>query len=171
MKQAIYTMIGVLLLFVSCSKSGSSDNNGNGNGGNGGGGTGGNKTSTLTYINDSYTPISFTANNQTQNINSGASLVFTGTPGSIFTATATTSGKTSTGTQVGVQISWTLNTTFPSTGDVSNKLDVTSDYFFLKIINKDNLPMTRLYVNYGLAAQTLDNITIPNDGVTYNIGY
>jgi hypothetical protein len=170
--RGFYAIILTTLVLASCSKSSPSDNNGsgNGNGGNGGNG-GGTKTSTLTYINNAQTAISFIANNQTQSIAAGASLVFTGTPGATFAATATTSEKTSTGTQVGQQISWTLNTTFPSSGDLPNKLDVPSDYFFLKIVNKDILPMTKLYVNYGLTAQTLDNITIPNDGLSYNIGY
>jgi hypothetical protein len=41
----------------------------------------------------------------------------------------------------------------------------------LKVINTSTKPILKLYVNYGLVAQTLDNITIPNDGLTYTLGY
>ena len=46
-----------------------------------------------------------------------------------------------------------------------------TNYFYLKLVNSSAAPITKLYVNYGLQAQTLDNITIPNDGKTYSIGY
>ncbi|HTI10611.1 MAG TPA: hypothetical protein VL832_18710, partial [Puia sp.] len=151
---------------------GNGTGNGNGNGsGNGNGNGNGGSGTTLTYINDTYTTISMVANNQTQTIAPGASLVFTGTAGSSFSASASTSGKTSSGTQVGLLLSWTLSNTFPGSGNFSTKLDAGSNYFFLKIINRSSLAMTKLYVNYGLQPQTLDNITIPNDGLTYNIGY
>lgn len=159
------------IVLVACSKSNTSPSNNNNGNGNGSGNGGGNSNTTLTYINDTYTTISITANNQTQTIAPGANIVYTGTPGTTLNASASTSGKTTSGGQVGLLLSWTLSNTFPSSGDYPTKLDAGNNYFFLKIINKSSLTMTRLYVNYGLQPQTVDNITIPNDGQTYNIGY
>jgi hypothetical protein len=102
----------------------------------------------------------------------GGSAVFTGTAGAAASGTASTSGVTSSNTQVGLKISWTYNLTFPAAStNLNYKLDVGSNYFFLKIRNSSAYQLLKVYVNYGLVAQTLDIITIPNDGQTYNIGY
>ncbi len=168
------------LLVTGCTKStpAPTNNNGSGNGGgnNNGGGTGnggggGASSSTVTFINDTYTPITINASNQTQSIPVGSQIVLTGTPGAALTGTATTSGQTSSGTQVGLLMTWNLNYTYPTSGNSSVKLDAESNYFFLKVINQSAYHMTTIYVNFGLAAQTTDNIDIPNDGKTYNIGY
>lgn len=80
--------VSIALAFTACSKSGdpggnnNSSNSGNNNNGSGGSnGSGGNSTATLTYVNNTYTPISIQANNQTQTIAVGGNLVYSGTPG------------------------------------------------------------------------------------------
>jgi hypothetical protein len=164
-------LLVITLLLTACSKSGDpGSGSGNASGGNGGSsGTGNN--STLVYVNSTYTTIQLTANNQTQNVVAGASVSFIGTPGSTLNGTAVTSGLTSSGTQVGLQMAWTLSNSFPASGSFSTNLNTSADYFFLQVINSSGLQMNKLYVNYALQAQTLDNVTIPNDGKTYNIGY
>lgn len=158
------------LLATSCKKDSNSPagNNGNGNNNNG---NGNNSNSTITYVNDTYTPITIIINNQTQTIAIGSKVVIKGAPGTNITGTASTSGETSTGTQVGLLISWNLNNTFPSSGNFSENLDVGSNYFFLKIQNKSNLSITRIFVNYGLAPQTEDDVTVNNNSIVYSIGY
>ena len=85
--------------------------------------------------------------------------------------TATTSGKTSSGTTVGSTMSWTLNNTFPTSGNLNSNLNVGGDYFFLKVKNASPKSINKVYVNYGLVNQTLDNVVIANDSQTYNLGY
>jgi hypothetical protein len=167
--RSFYLIFSLSVYIIACTKSApapSGLNNSNGNGR-----SSGNTTSTLTYINDTYTRIIVIFNNQIQTIQVGSNIVFSGTPGSKLSGTASTSGQTSTGTQVGLQLAWNINNTFPASGNASTDLDATSDFFFLNIINKSSIEWTKLYVNYGLQAQTLDNVSIPNDGKTYNIGY
>ncbi|HSZ32413.1 MAG TPA: hypothetical protein VK772_03835 [Puia sp.] len=176
MLRNLIMLLFATLLVAGCTKTGptpTNNNGGNGSGGgnnNGGGGSGGN-SSTLTFINDTYTPITVNADNQTQSIPVGSQIVLKGTPGASLSGTATTSGQTSSGTQAGLLITWNLSYTYPTSGNTSVKLNVESNYFFLKVVNQSALPMTTIYVNFGLTAQTTDNIDIPNDGKTYNIGY
>jgi hypothetical protein len=162
-------LLVITLLLTACSKSGGSGS-GSGNAGSGGNPGTVNNT-TLVYVNSTYTTIQLKVNNQTQNVSAGASVSFTGAPGSTLTGTAVTSGLTSSGTPVGLQMAWTLSNTFPVSGSFSTNLNTSADYFFLQVINNSGLPISKLYVNYLLQAQTLDNITIPNDGKTYDIGY
>lgn len=131
-----------------------------------------NPTSTIKFINSTYTTIDITFNSETRSILPGGTASFTSNVGSYATGNASTSGKTSIGTQVGLLMTWSLSETFPGSG-VTNEvtLDVTSTYFFLKIQNTSTKSIQKVYVNYGLTNQTIDNISIPNDGVTYFIGY
>jgi hypothetical protein len=159
-----------------CTKSGPTigGNNGQGGGQNGssGGSGGSNPSSTITVQNNSLTPAAVTISGQTQTAAAGGTVVFTGTPNASVTATATTSGTTNTGTQVGLQIAWSFTAAFPAAGSNFNEaLNVGSNYFFLKLVNTSAYQLLKVYVNYGLTAQTLDNITVQNDGNTYNIGY
>ena len=162
-------MLFVIAMF-SCTKS-TSTPSGSNNGNGAGGGNTGNPSSTLTYVNDTYTPISITINNVTQTISVGSSLIIPGDAGKTVTGTAYTSGQSASGSALGLKLSWNINNSFPNSGNVSTNLDAGPNYFFLNVINNSSLPMTVLYVNYGLQPQTTDNITIPNDGRTYNIGY
>ncbi len=128
-------------------------------------------TTYVEYFNDTYTPIIITAGGNTNTIPVGGSITYTGSYGDKLTGTATTSGTTSNGSVVGITLSWTLDVNFPATGTLQQPLDVQSDYFFLQIANTSPYSIQRVYVNYGLNAQTVDNITIPNNGVVYGTGY
>ncbi len=127
--------------------------------------------SSITFQNNSFTSIEITFNGITQTIPPGGTAVFYGTPGTLATGTAETSGNTSSGTQVGSKLIWNLSTQFPSSGNATTNLNVGSDWFFIKIKNNGTKPLENFYVNYGLQSQTLDNITIPNNNQGYNIGY
>ncbi|HLK27908.1 MAG TPA: hypothetical protein VKT28_04960 [Puia sp.] len=145
---------------------------GTGLGGNTGGGGNG-SLSTITFTNPAFTPIDITFNGETKQAPLGGSAVFSGTPGANATGSATTSGKTSSGTQVGLNVSWTLNENFPSAKgtNVNVPLNVDGTLFFLKIQNKANVPINKVFVNYGLVDQTEDDVTINNNSVVYSLGY
>lgn len=130
-----------------------------------------NNETSITYKNNSFTPIDITINNETKIISPGSAVSFSGKAGSSASGTASASGKTSTGEQVGLKISWTINNTFPSSGTLTNELNVGSNFFFLRIINKSSMLMTKLHVNYNLVGGTTESLTIGNDGKTYNLGY
>ncbi len=125
----------------------------------------------ITYQNDTYTPIYITVNGSNDVIPVGGTITYTGTYGDQLTGNASTSGTTTSGSVVGQTIQWNLNATFPSSGTSVQYLDVTQDYFYLKIVNTSSYTIQTVYVNYGLAAQTVDYISLPNDGHVYGIGY
>jgi hypothetical protein len=129
-------------------------------------------TSTITVNNPTFTTIDLTFNGQSRTIAPGGSVVFTDDEYTSAYGTATTAGSTNTGTQIGLRLSWTINDAFP----VANNnrvltLNTDPDMFFLKIQNVSSKPIQKVYSNYGLAYQTIDNILIPNDGNTYSLGY
>ena len=129
-------------------------------------------TTSVTYDNDTYTPVYVVSGGTTYTVPVGSSVTFNGDYGSALNATAYTSGTSSSGTQVGALISWDLSTTFPASGTSIVGVDVSSDYFFLKIQNNNSSNSAQgVYVNYGTSAQTFDNISIPNNGQVYSIGY
>lgn len=147
---------------------------GTGGGGTGGGGTGGGgQTSTITFMNPTFTPIDITFNGQNKTAPVGGSAVFTGTANAAKTGNASTSGKTSNGTLIGLPIVWNnINLSFPAAGgNLNYTLNIGPDFFFLKMVNTSTLAIQKVYVNYGLQSQTLDNISIPNNGNTYGTGY
>lgn len=151
----------------------SSGNGNTGNNGGSGGNNGGNTSSntSLEYINKTHYAIDITLNGITKTAPYNGSAIFTGTASSKATGTATSNGKTSSGTQVGLKITWNLNHTFPTTGTQLVDLSAGSEVFFLQIINQSQTPMNKVIVNNGLQSQTVDNISIPADGKLYNIGY
>jgi PKD domain len=123
---------------------------------------------TRMYRNKTFTPITIVINGQTQTIPVGGEVTLSGKPDAAAVGSAYTSGATSSGTQVGLKISWTINDTF---NDSFADLNVSGSFWFLKIINSSSRQVTKVFVNYGLQSQSIDNISIPNDGKTYNIGY
>ena len=131
-----------------------------------------NPKSTLTVVNPTFTTMDISVNGEIKTIAAGGSAVFSGTPGVDAIGSASTSGKTTTGAQVGSLMTWNILEEFPASGDNLNlTLNVGADYFFLKLINQSLVSIQKVYVNYGLVSQTVDNISIPNTGGTYNLGY
>ncbi|MBI3111893.1 MAG: Ig-like domain-containing protein [Ignavibacteriales bacterium] len=99
-----------------------------------------------------------------------STFLFSANPGTVGYS-AQTSGKTSSGTAIGLTMSW--SSTFNTTGLKTRSIDlvVGSDYFFMYMRNTGSRNLSPVYVNYALISQTMDNILIPNDGQTYQIGY
>jgi len=126
----------------------------------------------ITYSNPTPTTITLVANGQTKTIPPGGSVEFTGISSEVVSGTATTSGKTASGNIIGVVMTWNIYDYFPSGGgSIDYAMNVGSEYFYLKVINTSSKVIQKIYVNYGLLGQTLDNITVPNDGLTYTLGY
>jgi hypothetical protein len=102
----------------------------------------------------------------------GGSAVFTGTANASATYTGETSGKTTSGAQVGLKLSWNNTTTFPATGSKAIDLQISTDYFFLFVTNNSTTKdLQKVYVNYGLTNQTLDNVVFAKGGTKFRVGY
>lgn len=126
----------------------------------------------LTFNNTVFTPTSITvAGYGTRVVQPGQSTTWS-IPQSdgTYTYGATTMGTTNTGTQIGLQIIWGDTNTITGSAYTIN-LVVSNTYFFIYMKNNGTHSLSPLYVNYGSAYQTMDNIMIPADGVTYNTGY
>ncbi len=82
----------------------------------------------------------------------------------------TTSGHTNQGDVVGLVLEGydTINMV-----GSENTIDFyyNDSFFFLMMKNIGSVELGPLYVNYQQSAQTMDQVVIPNDSVTYNIGY
>jgi len=126
---------------------------------------------TLYYQNNTFTPVYITINGASNTIAAGSTVSFTGQQGSEANGSASTSGTTTSGSALGQTISWTLADNFPASGTQTNEINVSSDFFYLKINNTSPYAISSVYVNFGLTSQTLDYATLPNDGNTYGIGY
>jgi len=131
---------------------------------------GNNPGTDVTFYNKSFTTITITLNSVTKTILSGSSVTYTGVQGSSVTYSAYTYGKTSTGTQIGLEMDWNGTLTL-SGGTKTCDLNVSSTYFFLYVTNSSSYNLYNLYVNKGTVAQTHDNIVISNNGVKTALGY
>ncbi len=127
----------------------------------------------LTFSNAVYTDISLNVSGQgSQTIPPGGSFTykFQSNPGSV-SYSASTSGKTAQGGQVGLLITWNYTIDVSGKRFESAQLITNPDLFFIYIRNAGTVRLTPFYVNYGLVDQTRDNILIPPDGATYRTGY
>lgn len=128
----------------------------------------------LTFINRVFTDIQLNVQSQAspQVLPPAQALTYTyqGNPGTVA-YTASTSGKTAQGTQVGLLVSWNYNISVAGKTADTVELIINPDLFFIYLKNTGTTALTPFYVNYGLLSQTLDNIRIPADGVLYRIGY
>ncbi len=127
----------------------------------------------LVFFNTTFTDIAMNVQSTppfTIPTNGNVTVTFQGKPASV-TYNASTSGKTTQGTQVGRLVTW--NYTFaPAHAHADTVfLVVSPSLFFIKLRNSGFSTLTPFYVNFGLIDQTRDNIVIPADGVTYNTGY
>jgi PKD repeat protein len=127
------------------------------------------------FHNPLFTDISVTVTGswyyQTATIEPGDSYSFADLQyGAEISYSAKTSGKTSSGQQLGLEISWSENSiVLEEVLDI--ELSAGSTYFFLNITNSGSGSLNNLWVNYGLSTQMYDNILLPNDGNKYKIGY
>jgi len=133
----------------------------------------GTQTGSITFYNRSFTPADITVNGVAKTIPPGGSVKYTGNAYESATGSAVTLGKTATGTQLGALMTWSWSSLFfPSGGgNIDYMLDVPSTYFYLNLKNVSTKQVQKVFVNYGYANQSTENILIPNDGLTYGIGY
>ena len=128
---------------------------------------------TLYLVNTTYTTMSITAQGQSmKSIKRGdtATFIYAANPGTI-SFTATTSGTTSQGTQVGLLLDWSKSIDVSATKSYLSRLVVSADYFMLYLKNTGISSFGNLVVNEGLQNETKDNILIAPNGVQYTIGY
>jgi len=118
-----------------------------------------NKTFTTVYLN--IAGVDYT-------VDSGKTLTFTGGFGDTLKGTAYVHGV------YGINVPLApLNVAYPTSNTRTQTLDVSGNYFFLKVVN--NSPtldqITQVHVNYLQRQDKLDIVQIPNNGVVHNIGY
>lgn len=154
-----------------CQLTNSSGNNGN-NGGNNGGGNNNPTTTSLIFQNNTFTPVSITINGVQKEIASGASVTFTGTSGTAYNGTASTSQPFGNGGTIGLTLSWNnLSGAFPSTNATTIPLNIGPEYYFIRLTKNTSKEIKTLIVNYGLADQSSTNVSITANGVAYGVGY
>jgi len=129
---------------------------------------------TVSFTNQIFTPINILILNygsRTIPVGGSVDYVFDTNPGSIR-VTASTSGKTDAGTQIGELVSWqyTLNVTGQT--ELTYNLTLSSSMFYMYMQNTGTKDLTPIYVNYGLADQIIESdFHIPPDNIKYDIGY
>ncbi len=122
--------------------------------------------SRITFDNNSFTTIYMSLNGTSATIPAGGSVVYSGTSGSSAVWSANTSGT------YGETVNWGASDLFPtSSNQLTLSLDVSTDYFFLEVINLHSSYANKLYTNFGFPSQLVENVSIPNDGYIYDIGY
>ena len=131
----------------------------------------------VVVINNSFTPLAATVSSTpaSPQVPAGGG-VFTfqypyGKPASV-PFIMSTSGKTSSGTQVGLLIVWS-GTWTPSTDNADTLIfNVPATYFFLKVQNHSAYTLENLYVNWGLTDQSYDAVVMASSTTTtYALGY
>lgn len=121
------------------------------------------------FNNPLFTDMDVTVNDITKTISPESSVQFAEIDNTLIPYTAETYGKTSSGTKVGLLMSW--DGTADLTTSSSWNLILTSDYIFFYITNTSNYNLTSFCVNYGTTDEITDYITILNDNVKYKTGY
>ena len=127
-------------------------------------------TTDLTFFNNTYTTVYIELLGIEKAVNSGEAVTFFDLDGSSVAYYAYTSGQTSTGTQIGLSLGWEYTLSLPG-GELEVELDISSDFFFLRIANNGTHVLSPLEVYHGSAEPHTENIRIPTDGVQYRIGY
>ncbi len=129
-------------------------------------------TTKISFHNNTRTTVYILADKAIKAVAPDSTIIYAGTYGDALTGTANTHGiDLSTSATVGEEVKWDINETFPAYGTKDHEFNVPSSMFFLRIQNLGTTSIRKVYVNYGLASQTLDNITIPGGIEIHNIGY
>ncbi len=129
----------------------------------------------ITFYNTTYTDITIAINNIEKVIPPDGNVTYSDLTGNSVDFYATTSGKTSDGTQVGYLLSWD-NTIELGEPQITRMLLVDNSYYFLYISNEGSESLNLLEVGImdvvnGFSADRTENIVIPNDNEKYGIGY
>jgi len=131
------------------------------------------ENTSISYTNDTYTPITITLNGVTQTIANGSTVSFDGVAGSTATVSAYTYGTTSSNTQLGEKITWSFTDNFSTDGsDPDEPLDAPNDVFYLEMVdNSATESITSITVNPGATDAVTDELNIPNNSQIYGVGY
>ena len=136
--------------------------------------------SAIMYTNNTYTPITINVNGTTKTIPAGTSAAFAGQYASQAVMTANTTGNSGSLANsnpsglVGMTLNWSRTDSFPITDTLRIPLNVGPTYFFLRMQNNDPKNIIDFYVNIsfpGPGEQVFQDVTIPNNGVVYDMGY
>ena len=123
--------------------------------------------SSLIYQNNTFTPIEITVNGSSATIPVGGNVTYVGAAGAAADVSATTSGS------YGLVISWSFSDVFPTGGSIPiEPMDVSNQYFYLEMQNLYTSYISSITTNYNFNPyQMYEVISIPNDHLTYGIGY
>jgi hypothetical protein len=132
----------------------------------------------IQYQNNTFTPVTIGVNGLTQIIPVGGNATFIGQVGTVASGSANTAGAVSSlgndnsGGTLGLTINWSIENTFPNSDTLKVPLDVGATYFFLKMVNSGSTNIIDFYVNVEFSyGQFYQDVTVPNGGVTYDLGY
>jgi len=125
------------------------------------------------FFNPLYTTIDISVSGYgSQSVDPDESVSFYITGGlSSISVYAQTSGKTGSGTQVGLLMVWEFTSDISGLEYKSIELTLSSVYMFLYVTNTGEVDINDFYVNVGLTDETFDDIIIYNTGIQYRIGY
>ena len=132
----------------------------------------------IEYQNNTFTPVTIAVNGDGRTIPVGGTTTYIGQLGTVASGTASTSGAASSlgisnaGGIIGLTINWDLNNNFPDNDTLKVPLNVGATYFFLRMANKGSFNIIDFYVNVEFSyGQVYQDVTVPNNGVTYDLGY
>ncbi len=126
------------------------------------------ENSTITYQNNSFTDLNMTINGTAYVIPAGSYTDFVGVAG-----TSISVRNIYTGGGYGQFIDWVdFIDHFPTNGDhLTEPFNVAAGYVYLQIRNISLYNINSLFVNYNAPGESHEYPYLPNDGVTYGIGY
>ena len=128
-------------------------------------------TTDLTFVNSTYTDAVITiAGVEKIADGEGGTATFFGIEASSIGYHAETSGKTSTGDLIGLNIVWDYTLALIG-GEQEAELGIPGDFFFLRLTNNGTHYWGPIEVDHVESETSIENILIPNDGTRYNIGY
>lgn len=120
------------------------------------------------FNNTLFTDVYISVDGITKTMSPDYSVLFADVENTSISYTAETYGETTGGTIIGEELYW--DNTVDLTSFSSYNL-VTYDYIFFYITNYCGYSLNPFYVNYNTYDETMDDIVIPSDGVTYETGY
>lgn len=121
------------------------------------------------FNNPLFTDIYVTIGSETKSMAPDSYVQFAQINDNNFTYYADTYGETIGGTIIGEEIYW--DETLSIANYSSYDLTLGSDFIFMYINNSSNYDYYPIYVNWATDYETEDEVTIPNDQITYQLGY
>ncbi len=126
-------------------------------------------TTYLVFKNHAKTTLTLslsTFNDSVKTVAPGATVTFSVSSSQSLNVYVTTGNFYFNGALAGRDIGWYMPINTPISGSQTIDIDVPTDYYYLQVVNSSSYNITTLQ-----ELSTNYNITIPNDGKTYGIGY